>query len=408
MYWQSYNSNSHISQVDGNINDEDLYSQMVTFFANNPTSKPVYQPYPGPTVSSGIVSYIQGTDYSNMSKSLTDDFDMNDYDGGYTAIRFQGLFTPTHSTTWTFYLGIHDVNNGSWVKNDDASIFFLAPPGSTLSPDANQTTLSSTPSATQAVFRNRYDIDTISVSLELEAGQAYPLQLLYVQSVGGYVVGLSFDYLTDPSDPSSHSALITDFTGYITPQMNNTSTLCFGEDTTLLTPDRGYVPIYLLQPGDLVTTLTSGDLPLQHVGKKEGGPWPMVVLNHPSSPSPLKVTGGHALLSKTFDSPQQDAAVRAFYKGKRYVTEGHYRIPACLSSHLSATEDATVLYHVVVHGLCANYGLWANQGIRVESCFLQQYLRANFQNINIRPSISSDLDKQTPIGIHDHGFFEQR
>lgn len=98
----------------------------------------------------------------------------------------------------------------------------------------------------------------------------------------------AFDYYVDPADPSrfTFSYIGADgqiYTGYIQAMdggerdfLDPTSPItiiCFADGTLIDTP-RGPVPVETLRPGDMVTTLDSGPLPLRWVGRREiDGAW---------------------------------------------------------------------------------------------------------------------------------------
>jgi hypothetical protein len=154
---------------------------------------------------------------------------------------------------------------------------------------------------------------------------------------------------------------------------------CFKEGTKILT-DKGYVPIETLRSGDKVQTFKDGFVPIHAIGKR--------VINNPGveeriaeqlyvcSPSKfpevfedLVITGYHSLLSKNFESIEQEEQAKELL-GKIYITDGYYRIPICIDKRAEVykEKDSAMIYHFALEhqDYYMNYGVYAN-GLLVES-----------------------------------------
>jgi hypothetical protein len=158
--------------------------------------------------------------------------------------------------------------------------------------------------------------------------------------------------------------------------------VCFLENSKILT-DKGYQPIQHLKKGDLVHTLNNGLLPINMIGKK--------AIHHPASSVRLKdqlykcssnsnefpevfedliITGCHSILVDDFrDLEQRDKTIDVL--GKIYVTDGKYRLPACIDERTSVYETKGIytIYHLALENddYYSNYGIYAN-GLLVETC----------------------------------------
>jgi surface protein len=158
--------------------------------------------------------------------------------------------------------------------------------------------------------------------------------------------------------------------------------VCFKEDSKILT-NRGYIPIQHLRKGDLIQTLKDGFKPINMIGKKE--------IHHQASQEDrikdqlyvckkenypdikdedLVITGCHSILVKSFkDDEQRENTIKI--NGDTYVTDDHYRLPACLDdkSLVYEPEGIYTIYHLALDhdNYFMNYGIYAN-GLLVESC----------------------------------------
>jgi YDG domain/Hint domain/MBG domain (YGX type) len=163
---------------------------------------------------------------------------------------------------------------------------------------------------------------------------------------------------------------------------NTTSTIipipCFRENTKILTI-KGYVPIQNLRKGDLIKTFRDGYMPIDMIGRKtitnskdEINGNRMYVCTSESYPEiieDLYITGFHSILVNNFNSPEQKEKARELLS-KIYVTDGKYRLPACIDDRaiLYEKEGEQVIYHLSLENddYFMNYGIYAN-GLLVES-----------------------------------------
>jgi surface protein len=162
--------------------------------------------------------------------------------------------------------------------------------------------------------------------------------------------------------------------------------VCFKEDSKILT-NKGYVPIQDLRKGDLIQTVNDGFKSVNMIGKKE--------IYHQASQERIKdqlyvcskekypqvfedlvITGCHSILVKNFkDDEQRDNTIKL--TGHTYVTDRHYRLPACLDHRTNVYEKEGIytIYHLALDhdNYYMNYGIYAN-GLLVETCS-QRYIK---------------------------------
>jgi hypothetical protein len=83
----------------------------------------------------------------------------------------------------------------------------------------------------------------------------------------------------------------------------------------------------------------------------------------------LVITGCHSILVKSFKDPEQKIQTKEII-GDNYVTEKHYRLPACVDDRTKIFEEEGV--HTIWHfslensDYYMNYGVYAN-GLLVET-----------------------------------------
>uniref|UniRef100_A0A6C0BUZ9 Hedgehog/Intein (Hint) domain-containing protein n=1 Tax=viral metagenome TaxID=1070528 RepID=A0A6C0BUZ9_9ZZZZ len=162
--------------------------------------------------------------------------------------------------------------------------------------------------------------------------------------------------------------------------------VCFKEDSKILT-NKGYIPIQDLRKGDLIQTVNDGFKAINMIGKKE--------IHHPAVKDKIKdqlylcsqnkypqlfedlvITGCHSILVKSFkDDEQRDNTIKL--TGHTYVTDQHYRLPACLDEKTVVYEKEGIytIYHLALDhdNYYMNYGIYAN-GLLVETCS-QRYMK---------------------------------
>jgi hypothetical protein len=160
---------------------------------------------------------------------------------------------------------------------------------------------------------------------------------------------------------------------------------CFKEGTKILT-DKGYIPIQYLRKGTLVKTLKNGYKPIFMIGKKEiyhvaceerikDQLYRCSQNEYPELFEDLIITGCHSILVNSFKEEQREKIISTL--GNICITEGTYRLPACLDerSVVYETKGKYIIYHFALEhdNYFFNYGVLAN-GLLVESCS-KRYLK---------------------------------
>jgi hypothetical protein len=154
---------------------------------------------------------------------------------------------------------------------------------------------------------------------------------------------------------------------------------CFLEGSKILT-DKGYVPVEDLRKGDMVKTVLNGFVPIHAVGVREiehqclderdkDQLYLCSPKNYPELTEDLVITGCHSVLVPRFESPEQRAETKKVL-GDNYVTDGHYRLPACVDrrAEVYSVSGKFNVYHIALENsdYYMNYGVYAN-GLLVES-----------------------------------------
>jgi hypothetical protein len=160
--------------------------------------------------------------------------------------------------------------------------------------------------------------------------------------------------------------------------------VCFKKGAQILTND-GYRPVEELRKGDLIQTVEHGFLPINMIGKRE------IVhdalnerienqlyrCNHEDVFDELIITGCHSILVEDFFSEEQREKTMEYNKGRVFITDNHYRLPAFLDDRASVYEPAGTytIYHFALENddYYMNYGVYAN-GLLVETCS-KRYLK---------------------------------
>ena len=165
----------------------------------------------------------------------------------------------------------------------------------------------------------------------------------------------------------------------------NLNVPCFKEDTKILT-DKGYLPIQSLRKGDLVKTSRHGFVPIDTIGLrnlyhyKTPNRNPNVLYKcsqekYPELFEDLIITGYHAILVDEFQPGEREKTLELL--GDIYVTEGKYRLPACIDERTTIYEKEGdyKIYHIALENPSQykNYGIYAN-GLLVETCS-KRYLK---------------------------------
>ena len=158
-----------------------------------------------------------------------------------------------------------------------------------------------------------------------------------------------------------------------------TYTLCFKEGTKILT-DKGYMLIQDLRKGDLVKTVSSDFKKIEHIGhskmyhnandiRSKNKLYTCPTSEYPELTEDLVITGCHSILVKQFKDHEQMEKTQDVL-GKIYVTEAHYRLPACVDDRTKIFDEEGV--HTIWHfslensNYYSNYGIYAN-GLLVET-----------------------------------------
>jgi hypothetical protein len=161
--------------------------------------------------------------------------------------------------------------------------------------------------------------------------------------------------------------------------------VCFREDTKIRTTN-GDKKIQDLRKGDLVLTYRNGFQPIdcigfrpiQHVPQQERIKDQLYVCkkeHYPELTEDLVVTGCHAILVKDFKEGERVKTIEVL--GDTYVTDAHYRLPACVDSRACVyeKEESCFIYHFALENTdyYMNYGVYAN-GLLVETSS-KRYMR---------------------------------
>lgn len=169
--------------------------------------------------------------------------------------------------------------------------------------------------------------------------------------------------------------------------------VCFKEDTQILTSN-GYRLIQELKKGDLVKTLNQGYKPIYKIGQSE--------MNHLCSEERIKeqlykcstekypelfedlvITGCHCILVDEFTSEEEQQESVLLHEVNLYMTEGKYRLPACVDKRTSVYEVAGTynIYHFALENddYYMNDGVYAN-GLLVESTS-KRFMDKTFTNL---------------------------
>jgi hypothetical protein len=171
---------------------------------------------------------------------------------------------------------------------------------------------------------------------------------------------------------------------FAAPSAPSTNVVCFKEGAQILTND-GYRPVEQLRKGDLIQTVEHGFLAIDMIGKRE------IVhealnerienqlyrCNHEDVFDELIITGCHSILVEDFFSEDQRDKTMEYNKGRVFITDNHYRLPAFLDDRASVYEPAGTytIYHFALENedYYMNYGVYAN-GLLVETCS-KRYLK---------------------------------
>ncbi len=155
--------------------------------------------------------------------------------------------------------------------------------------------------------------------------------------------------------------------------------VCFKEGSKILT-EKGYIAVQDLRNGDLIKTVSSGFKKIEHVGyskmynnvnevRSNDKLYRCSTSEYPELSEDLIITGCHAILIKNFKDQEQIEKTQEVL-GKIYITDKHYRLPACVDERTKIFEEEGV--HTIWHfslehsDYYMNYGVYAN-GLLVET-----------------------------------------
>lgn len=180
--------------------------------------------------------------------------------------------------------------------------------------------------------------------------------------------------------------------------------VCYGSGTRVLVGEAlanqpelkdKYIDITDLRPGMLVKTYKSGYLPIAAVGEKviRTGTEPQTTLfripsykGHPSG-SELTVTGCHSILMPNNILKQVPLAISQQFKyyNRRKLISGCPRVLAMNWPGATPVPpgNLTKIYHIVLDGPLANYGIWVNDGWLSESIEMKLYRRFGFCDFGV-------------------------
>ena len=278
----------------------------------------------------------------------------------YFAISLSGYFYAQETGSHTFYF-----ENSNDITNDDVSYFYIG---------ANALNPSSSNYTTATVFDNTGGTSN-SYTTNLVAGTYYPILMYYGQSFGGAIISLGF---STPSVARTYNGA-----GYFFSESN--PPVCFGEGAKILcynstTNSEELIPVEKLQKGTLVKTLTSGFQPVHTVAfdtlynsglptRNPSSLYKLTSTTYPSLIDDLYLTGFHSILVDSITEEQRNKMIEI--QQKIYVTEGKYRLLACVDDRCkpSEKEGAYTIWHFALENdhMNKNYGVWAN-GLLVETC----------------------------------------
>jgi hypothetical protein len=160
--------------------------------------------------------------------------------------------------------------------------------------------------------------------------------------------------------------------------------VCFKEGAQILTID-GYRRIEDLRKGTLIKTVNHGFLPIDMIGKREIVHQALderirdqlYKCMHDEVFGELVVTGCHSILVEDFFSEEQREKTMEYNRGRVFITDNHYRLPAFLDDRATIYEPAGTytIYHLALENddYYMNYGVYAN-GLLVETCS-KRYLK---------------------------------
>ena len=236
-------------------------------------------------------------------------------------------------------------------------------------------------------FSNEADALTNNYANAIAQGGTYVLgDNIYIGSIGSITDWKVITFNNPPPDGTINSGVYTNGTdisgliGLYNMSVYPANMICFLGGSTILT-DRGYKFIEDLKSGDLVHTLRHGLVPVHGIGSKKihnrasetrikNQLYLLSKSVYPELTDNLVITGAHSLL--VTEIPKDQVKATKDLLGDILVTEGKYRLPACLDQRavVYPEQGEFTVYHICLDNENANsnYGIFANGGLSVESC----------------------------------------
>lgn len=214
----------------------------------------------------------------------------------------------------------------------------------------------------------------------------YTLGNLFTGNISSYV-----NWKIASNSTGSSSQLVTYTNGNILTSDGNyyvyPSTACFLEGTTVLCKINGleaYVPIEEMEKGMLVKTSTQGYKSVIQLGSRfmknpgtseriEDRLYKCSKDTYPELSQDLILTGCHSILVGSLTENQQNEIKKRF--NRIFVTENKYRLMACVDERATPwTKEGTyMVWNLALENdnVKANYGVFVNGGLLVETCCIQ-------------------------------------
>jgi adhesin/invasin len=256
------------------------------------------------------------------------------------------------------------------------------------------------PPVTYDVYVSTYKNTAITIHLEATDPQTSALSYTYEAPNKGILTGSGPDVLYTPTSTGADS-----FTYYATNvydlssnpstvyiDINHSNPPCFKEGSRILCfnpqeEKEEYIPIETIRKGTLVKTIKHGYVKVDMIGKStiyNSGDSERITNRlfvcaqdqYPELFEELVLTGYHAILVDRFKDVEERARTRELLK-YNYMTDGKYRLPACIDARAKPyeIEGEFTIWHVALENedYFMNYGIYAN-GLIVESCS-KRYLK---------------------------------
>jgi len=195
---------------------------------------------------------------------------------------------------------------------------------------------------------------------------------LYGQSLGNFPLGTPFGSLP-----------FLNYHWFFYPYTGGGGAPCFLEGSQILClvdEKETYLPIEQMRKGTLVKTLNSGYKMVHIIGKRDipnfndsnrikDRLYKLTSAQYPALTSDLYLTGCHSTLVDSLTEEQKDEIKKML--GVVCVTEGKYRLPACIDNNAEPWQSAGTytVWHFALDDEDSriNFGVYANGGLIVET-----------------------------------------